>query len=365
MKLNNIFILICAVLALSACRNDEVPGKGKEARLSVKVKVKAPNGTKADDPHELPGEANINTLTVFVFAEDGTKTGSKFEQSNTEYEHEISGIEAESGASKVVVVANAPSSFAATIQQYSQLESALTQLADQEQTNLVMSSQVVSQTLSAGDNAVGGTLLLTRVPARLQVAGIYVDFKGKEKLAGRHVWIHSIKFDNVRSQSHYFSVADWGVVEEKANNYVETSLHSPDDMFVTDGIRPEYTDFLYRRYVMENAGMHNTEEIENPTRVVIRATLIGTADYKAETKTFYGIINQNGVHVTGMHDEHKYVYRNYVYNITLTFGPNSFTGIDQNEPEEPEEPEEPDDYTSLGVQVSVVEWGDVENPWEV
>ncbi|MDL2245816.1 hypothetical protein LJC54_10010 [Parabacteroides sp. OttesenSCG-928-J18] len=348
MKLRNIILFMCVMVAFSACRNEDLPDlNGKDARISVNLKVQ--KRTKAEDPNELPGEAKINTLAIFVFAEDGSKTGvGNYPNVEAEYEYPIEGIQAASGNSRIVAIANAPANFESTIQSYDQLDAALTQLSAQSQTNLVMSSEVITKNLVTGDNPLG-EVLLTRVPARLQVAGIYVNFKGKEGLAGRQVKVERIWFDNVRTDAHYFSVDDWGVVENKGDNLTATPVHTP-DLVITDGVRPTYNEFIYYRYVMENAGMHNTEEIENPTQVKITATLLPNEEYDSTiTKTFIGVINQNGVHVTGKHDGHKYVYRNYVYNITLTFGENSF--------------EEEEDVTALGVQVTVVDWGDVEYPW--
>ncbi|MDH6344212.1 hypothetical protein M2480_003127 [Parabacteroides sp. PFB2-12] len=349
MKLRNIILFMCVMVAFSACRKEDLPDGGKkDARVSVNVKVQE-RKTKAQDPYELPGEANINSLVIFVFAEDGSKTGvGNYPNINAEYEYPIEGVEATSGNSKIVAIANAPANFESTIQSYDQLDASLTQLSAQTQTNLVMSSEVITKNLVTGDNLLGD-ILLTRVPARLQLAGVYVDFKGKAGLVGRQVRIDEIWFENVRSESHYFSVEDWGVVEKQGDNLISTSVHTPENLVITDGVRTTYPDIIYRQYVMENAGMHNEEkELENPTQIKVKATLLGTDLFDPIEKEFTAVINQNGVHVTGMHDGHKYVYRNYVYNITLTFGENSF-----------------DENTSyLGIQVTVVDWGEVDYPWE-
>lgn len=349
MKLRNIILFMCVMVAFSACRKEDLPDEKKDARVSVNVRVQ--KRTKAQDPHELPGEANINSLVIFVFGEDGSKTGvGNYPNINAEYEYPIDRVEAVSGNSKIVVIANAPANFESTIQSYDQLDATLTQLSAQTQENLVMSSPVISKNLEVGDNLLG-EVLLTRVPARLQVAGIYVDFKGKYGLAGRQVQIEEISFDNVRTESHYFSVADWGVVEKQGDNLTSTSVFKPEEMIITDGIRPTYTEFVYHRYVMENAGMHNEDkEIEKPTRVIVKATLLANEQYDTPiTKTFIAIVNQNGVHVTGDHDGHKYVYRNYVYNITLTFGENSFEN----------------DMGFMDIVVEVAPWGTIDQPTEV
>lgn len=351
MKLRNIILFMCVMVAFSACRKEDLPDGGKkDARVSVNVKVQ--ERTKAQDPHELPGEANINSLVIFVFAEDGSKTGvGNYPNINAEYEYPIEGVEAASGNSKIVAIANAPANFESTIQSYDQLDASLTQLSAQTQDNLVMSSEVITKNLVTGDNPLGN-ILLTRVAARLQVAGIYVDFNGKMGLAGRQVRVDEISFNNVRSESHYFSVEDWGVVEKQGDNLISTSVHTPENLVITDGVRPTYPDFIYRQYVMENAGMRIKDlELENPTQIKVKATLLGTDYFDPIEKEFTAVINKNGVWKTGKeeHDGHKYVYRNYVYNITLTFGENSFD----------------EDVAYLGIEVTVVDWGDVDNPWEI
>ena len=108
----------------------------------------------------------------------------------------------------------------------------------------------------------------------------------------------------------------------------------------------------FRQYVMENT------DSNNPTQLVVNATILATSNYQAETKEFAAIINENGVVLKG--DPHKYVKRNYIYRLNITFGPNSFEGIDIDDPTPPDPPTPPTPSTGdLSVSVEVVGWGPV------
>ncbi|MCD7849428.1 MAG: hypothetical protein LUH63_06600 [Parabacteroides sp.] len=103
--------------------------------------------------------------------------------------------------------------------------------------------------------------------------------------------------------------------------------------------------------------MENTDSA-NPTQIVINATLLASPGYQAETKAFAATINENGTIVRG--DAHKYVKRNYIYRLNITFGVNSFTGITEDEPTPPGPGPDPGPTTgNLDVQVEVIGWGPV------
>ena len=100
------------------------------------------------------------------------------------------------------------------------------------------------------------------------------------------------------------------------------------------------------------------ELIERVSNANEQLALIGASNYQAETKEFAAIINENGVVLKG--DPHKYVKRNYIYRLNITFGPNSFEGIDIDDPTPPDPPTPPTPSTGdLSVSVEVVGWGPV------
>ena len=109
--------------------------------------------------------------------------------------------------------------------------------------------------------------------------------------------------------------------------------------------------------------MENTDSA-NPTQIVINATLLASTGYQAETKEFAATINENGVVLKG--EAHKYVKRNYIYRLNISFGPNSFEGIEEDEPVPPTPPTPPVPTTGeLDVQVEVVGWGPVNQEVEI
>jgi len=57
--------------------------------------------------------------------------------------------------------------------------------------------------------------------------------------------------------------------------------------------------------------------------------------------------------------KHNYVKRNYIYRLSFTFGPNSFTGIPNSTPINPDPGPIPAETGDLDVQVQVVGWGPV------
>lgn len=375
MKLKNIIIALSALVAFSACSNDDDGGKQGKGKASLSIRIANKTLTKADDPHELPGEANINNLATFVFsATTLDMVGGKMETlTNVSHEYEITGIPADSGSDPVliVLVANAPESVMSGISNYNQLQDALAQLSNQQQSSLTMSTQVITTEypLDYGDNNYIGfgadytninnitePLWLTRLPARFDLVALRTNFTRPE-LLGRTVTINSVYYANVKMESRYFSVADWGVVEVEGE-YGFSSIRRPG--LIIDNDNPE-EDIYYSNYAMENLNTGN-----RPTYLMINATLSASDDYEAETVTFSHAVNQNGL---SKGYDHNYVKRNYVYNITATFGDNAFDGTNTDPDPDPDpDPEIPpvDPVRNvLSVQVEVVGWGIIEQPVEI
>ena len=113
-------------------------------------------------------------------------------------------------------------------------------------------------------------------------------------------------------------------------------------------------DTPYVHYVMENDGS------EAPTEIQVRATLLETDTYEAETKIFTAVINRNGL---DRGYNHNYVKRNYVYRLNVTFGDTSFDGDHEKDPNIPIPPRPT--TGDLDVQVEVVNWGQVSQDVEI
>lgn len=381
MKLKNIIIALGVLVAFSACSKDDDAQEQQKDKAYLSIKVANKTISKAEvDPHELPGEANINNLAAFVFnATTLEGVGGKMEVlTDVSHEYEMTGIPASSGADPVmiVLVANAPASVMSGVKNYADLQSALAQLSYQEQSNLTMSTQVITSDfpLDYGDNYIGfgpgyeninnisEPLWLTRLPARLEVTGISTKFTRAE-LLGRKVRINGFYYTNVKNESHYFSVADWGVVQ------VDSETSNSGATYTTgveiDNDNPA-TDLYYTNYVMENLGP------ENPTAIVVSATLSASDEYEAETVFFRANINNKGGGGIrdGINVEHRFIKRNFVYRITMAFGDNAFNGTNTDpDPEPPippvDPPVDPDpdpDPTVFSVMVEVVGWGEVDQP---
>lgn len=354
MKLKNILVALSLLFAFSACSSDDGNKNGeKKAKATISVRVATKASTKADDPHALVGEAMINNLTALVFDETGSKLlGIKQETPNANGEHTLSGIPSEEAVRvKFVLIANAPLSDLSQVTNYTELEELLAELAAQKQDYLTMSTQVITtaQPLNEGDNNyIGfgneqtningiGNLLLTRVPARLDVVKIQTTFT-KPILLGRKVLIEEIFYENAKNLSYFFSEADWGQVEYNSGEAYTRSTQMWPNEFVSNGNPIE--NIGYVAYTMENFNE------ERPTRLVVKATLDGTDKYLPETKYFRAVINANGKKKGYDHD---LVKRNYIYSADLTFSDSSFDG-DKTEPDP--EPEE----SYLDVQVTVASW---------
>lgn len=344
MKLKKIYILLIAPFLLAACSNDDDPelNDGK-AHLSIAVSATSIlSRAETSDIVQLPGEANINSLTALVFDETGARIGYKWQSTEgDEGESRIEDVEAEPVKARIALVANASEAAFSGVTTYSSFQAALTSLSAQSQGSLVMSSMEInpSVSLSAGENNIGfgseaslpglgNVILLTRVPARVDIGNIKTDFTGSP-LEGRSVRIDAIYLTSVNTSSHYYSPQDWGVVEDTGSARRITSEATFGEAI--DDATP-FTGRLTSYYVLENSGA------TAPTTLNVRATLLAKGDSPAQTKLFTQLVNPNGLQ-NGY--THNFIKRNYVYRLNITFSRNSFDNDD----------------AYLNVQVQVANWG--------
>lgn len=359
MKLKNIFLSTLAVLLCTACSKDEDTSSWKEnadAKVSIVVKAAGRTQSKANtnDVNELSGEAKVNSLAAFVFNQDGTELIG-YGWKNTapdEGETSIVDVPAKAQLAQIVLISNISENSLSDVKNYGELEARLSKLSDQSQDNLVMSSQVITteKSLVADDNYLGYTsmgseningisqpLEITRLVARLDLVDAQTKFT-KESLRNRMVRIEEVRILNENTASHYFSRGYWGAVMVTGNlsNSEPTTLNR----VISNGYG--FSDTPYIHYVMEN------DASEAPTTLQVRATLLATDTYAAQTKTFTAVINRNGL---ANNYNHNFIKRNYVYKLHISFGDNSF--------------DEEEDNTTLDVKVQVVSWGPVNQDVEI
>ena len=236
--------------------------------------------------------------------------------------------------------------------------------ADQSQSNLVMSSPVITTQapLVKGDNYLGYASMgseningiaepveITRLAARLDLVNVKTDFT-KTLLRNRTVRVEEVTILNQSTASRFFSRDYWGVV--MATGHLGNSDATALNRDIANG--SPINDTPYVHYVMENDGS------EAPTEIQVRATLLETDTYEAETKIFTAVINRNGL---DRGYNHNYVKRNYVYRLNVTFGDTSFDGNHEKDPNIPIPPRPT--TGDLDVQVEVVNWGQVSQDVEI
>ena len=285
MKLSNIFLSTLAVLlCCTACSKDEESFKGKDADASLSIAVKAAGsavtkGFHPNDENELAGEAKVNNLSVLVFDESGAQLiGYGWQATNSEGEASILNVPAMTMRAQIVIVSNTPENSLAGVTSYSDFESKLAQLADQSQSNLVMSSPVITTQapLVKGDNYLGYASMgseningiaepveITRLAARLDLVNVKTDFT-KTLLRNRTVRVEEVTILNQNTASRFFSRDYWGVV--MATGHLGNSDATALNRDIANG--SPINDTPYVHYVMENDGS------EAPTEIQVRATCL-------------------------------------------------------------------------------------------
>lgn len=354
MNIKNLLIAGATLLLGTACSKDNGPASIDDladAKLNITVKASGA-ATKAGDPNALEGEMYINTLAVVIFDETGTVLLGKAQEAvnTTDGTASLINVPAKAAKSRIILLANLPSGLLNGITTYDGFQSMLAELSAQSQSNMTMSSQVIvtNNALVAGDNYLGyasmgsdningisAPLEVTRLAARVQINSFRTNFIGS-KLEGRMVRVEDVYIMNQKTASRYFSAGYWGAV--LAPGHMGNGSVTTINRILNDA--SPILETTYRSYVMEN------DASEQPTQMVVRATLLAAEGYEAQTKTFIATINANGL-ANGY--DHDYVKRNYIYRMNITFGPNSFELLDG----------------LLDVKVEVVGWGPVNQKVEI
>ncbi len=365
MKLKQIIITACAAVFCVSCSNDsDFPGGKKpsgDATLSVAVKASGfTQKTSKADANALAGELNINNLTAIVFDQTGNSLLGDPVRTTTVATTEgittLTGIPVKAVIGQLLLIANAPDNLLTDLTTLTALQTKLAMLDDQTQTNLLMSSRLITtkQKFIDGENYIGfedqsnvddlnKPVELTRVPARVEVVSVTADLAGSP-IAGRTIQVNRVFLQDMRTSSYLFSADYWGAVMFKDLNNLKSSTSVDIEQPVNDNLSISGTP--YRRYVMENTDQ------DRPTKVVVVATILANDEYLEQTKAFSAVINPNGL--TNGYD-HNFVKRNYIYRLTVNFSGNSFS------PVPPPTPETGD----LDVKVEVVGWGPVDQSVEI
>lgn len=372
MILHKLILFVSVSTLLASCAKDDGPVTPslEQAHLSVGLQLRSQAGSKAGgDPNALPGESDIHNLAAYVFNSDGSALIGYGRNDDPDPERlAVTDIETSAQRILLVVLANVPADLDGTVGSYSALQSRLAGLATQSQRSLTFSTPAIrpEQPLEKGeDNLIGYTagtnvdnlstpLPLTRIAARVEMRQIETAFAGTP-LEGKTVRIDHITLANVKSNSRYFSEADWGDVEagaseaapvygagasEAAASFAEGS-HPVDylgaDFDRTVGDNAPWLAPAYSSYIFENSSSDIL-----PTLLVVKATLVETN----QTRFFTSPVNRNGVK-NGY--DHNFVKRNYIYRLYVTFTGTSFDNDD----------------ASLDVRVEVAGWGAVHQTEEI
>lgn len=370
MKLRNIIAIGLSLATLASCSKDSQPvnvNDLKDAKLNISLKPSVPGAdTKVGgDDYALEGETNINSITVLSFSADGSQIlvspyVTTDVATTTDNVTTVLNVPTKATNALIAILANVPADAFSGVTTYADFQDRLALLSDQSQTNLAMSAQVITTNaaLTDGDNYIGYTsqtninnintpLELTRLAARIELVGATTNFASNSALNGRTVRISSISLANQKTASRFASTAYWGAVMADGNLADGSAVAIGRNLPITADV-----PVPFRQYTMENT------DSANPTQIVVNATILASNGYQEETKAFLATINENGTIIRG--EAHRYVKRNYIYRLNISFGPNSFEGIPDEDPVPPTPPTPPVPTTGdLTVNVEVVGWGPV------
>lgn len=368
-----IIILLLAAGMLISCAKDETPEfpASETASLSIGLQLRSQSFSKAadSDPNALPGESDIHNLSAYVFSQDaGDLIGYKRTDNPDPDMLVVTNIETKPERIMLIVMANLPEDIDSSVGNYAGLQSRLAGLTSQTQSSLTFSTPVIrcQQTLKKGESYqigystgtnvdnISTPLLLTRIAARVEMNTIETRFAGSIQ-QGKTVRIDHITLANVKSNSHFFSEADWGAVEvneEQAALVYGVGASEAASGFASDSNPVDYLGKDFTLTVSDNQPLlspvfeayafENSSSDAPPTLLVVKATLVETN----QTRIFTSPINRNGV-LNGY--DHNYVKRNYIYRLHVTFTGQSFSSDD----------------TSLDVRVEVAGWGNVHQTEEI
>ncbi|WP_301703652.1 fimbrial protein [uncultured Parabacteroides sp.] len=401
MKLKSYFLLSIVVGMAFACSSDEnvpeVEVFTPDATLSLATVADGKSLTKAGDETGTDPEDAINTLHVMVFyAASGNLQNDRVVKDSKQVED----LEVQSGNAKILVLANAGT----TKGQFESIGKALEYKRSLDNETLgngfSMSSKVIETTLEEGKHNIfgnaddfathipnvkkSGKILLTRHIAQINLKSVSVESEnGEASFVPDSVFVANVKGYSLMASS---STTEWGTVETTTapegkslwwyGQYADGSWNgkyktTQDGLLEADLLgfavskvtvaknspwKPEKDEIACGKSFIVYENMSGAAILGQRTLLVLKGTY--TDDYgKTEANRYYTIsINDpdmSGSISTEGEDNgkvsHKYVKRNYRYNVTLTI---KSSGSDR--------PYDPASEACMDVAVKVANWDVIE-----
>lgn len=345
MKIKNLFLLLLLLVGFASCsgndEDDEILEPGM-ASLTLKLVPQGGYGTKAEDPaiKAWASESKVSSYVVLLFRNGGTPLVYPGKGTGD------GSIETEAMPAGTVVSAYAFVNLSdkviedlGNVTDPTELAAFTESLDIQNTNNLTMASTTAATlTLAEGNNSLD--VNITRLVSRIQVSSIQTSFKISNNYT---VLINKLELANAKNTSLLYAAGaaegedefepDFIMVNQvKDGNIVSNAsplkLTKQSEEAEGEGIPIPYG------YVFENTNK------DNPTQLLLTATLLDENSKEVSTKKFMVTINATGANP-------QYVRRNYIYDLGLTFNDESF------------------DMAALVVKVTVVPWGKVHQSSEV
>lgn len=350
MKTMKLFMAAALTVGFAACSNDDIVRQenGTAPKATVSIQVANPaqmvRGVVAAD--QADKEAKITKLEAFVFKGD-VRVGYKAE-AGTDVK-KVEGISAETGAQKLIVVANAHEDLSGVMTKTA-LEAKLAEdVTAQDVANLSMTSAETDVLLKAGDNYYGypdadvtvgnelskdNPLKLTRMAACVVLNSVTTNFTGA--LANVKFVPEQVFVFNVPQKSKYFGtdlavttgnklLSGFDISDTKFDGVLKPTGFAAADV-KTQLLNAYQAGEKYTFYSFENKGMEKplvlTVQGKLYKDTVDPANLIKGGDMADENgNTFYSVVvngARTGYTYTPGHTADDAVKCNTKYTIDLT-----------------------------------------------
>lgn len=398
MKLRNYFLLSIVVGAAFACSSDEnIPAVNvftPDATLSLTAVVDGKSLTKAENEPAVDPEDAIHSLHVMVFY---NTAGNNLQNDAVVAANQVEDLEVQHGPATILVLANAGT----TKGQFATLADALEYKRSLDNENLEkgysMSSKLINADIDEGKHNIFGNaddfathipnvtktgkILLTRHIAQINLKEVSVKSeKGKASFSVDSVFVANVKGYSLMAAN---STEEWKTVEALAaptgeqlwwygqyvDNYwngeykkIEDSKLVADllgwtpsaDLTITNksSWKPAKDALACGKSFIVYENMESAATLGYRTLLVLKGTY--TDDNGKEDKNRFYTISVNDPDMKGSTStegeiagevSHKYVKRNYRYNITLTI---KSSGSDR--------PYDPASEACMDVAVTVADW---------
>lgn len=347
MNIKSLFLLLLLLVGFASCSSngdDEIPEPGK-ASLTLKLVPQGGYGTKADTSIKAwASESKVNSFVILIFREGEGDPLVYTGTTDTDITIENLSVGDNLRAYAFVNLSNALTESVKDVKKEDQLSALFESLAVQKTDNLTMAStQPTSITLAEGNNTLN--INITRLVSRIQVSSINTVFAVANNYT---VQIDKLELGNAKKSSLLYTNSAAEVLDSKlSNDFNMNNQLAASKNTVSNGSSLIYTNksdqasgqnTIPYGYVFENTNS------DTPTQLLLTATLKDEKGKEISTKKFKVTVNSAGTSGTGAH---KYVKRNYIYDLGLTFNDESF------------------DMAALVVKVTVVPWGNVRQVTEV